>query len=204
MNIKKLFTSSDKKDKEIYAGSFTRTFAAGIDVWIVMFLRGIFLQASAILFLNDEVQNFAKEFGDYFGTANMKFNIDHINFLMNHRIFYISIFIYAFVIFIGAFYHAYLNSSAWRGTIGKRLMKIMIIKNDMSPITIWRGFAHYFLSILPFAFVLYLIVYQLAKNMTLLQAISDNPVNVFLGIIFVLWVQLHLFTKKSLFAWRWS
>lgn len=202
MNIKEIFNRPKKSEEDkIYASSFKRSAAIGIDIWIVLFARAITLQLIGTFFLDRMLRNYMQEFSDYFGTATMKSTPDHINFLLHHSIFYWTILIYAFLIFIGAFYHAYLNSSNWQGTVGKRLMKIIIIRNDSSKLSIYRGFAHYFLSILPFAFIVYLISYELLNKTTLYKSITESNFNIFLSVLFVFWVQIHLFTRKKTTAY---
>jgi uncharacterized RDD family membrane protein YckC len=102
---------------------------------------------------------------------------------------------------IGAVYHAYLNSSAWMGTIGKRLMGIVIVQESGNKITFSKGLWHYFLSVLPFAYILFLASYQLRHKMTFYQALVGSEVNLFFGIIFIIWIQIHLFTKRKVTAY---
>jgi uncharacterized RDD family membrane protein YckC len=203
MNIKEIFNKNSTQDsqKNIYASSIKRSLAIGIDIWIVLFLRAFALQLMGMLFLNKMLKNYVKEFFDYFGTETMKATPEHINFLLHHSIFYWTIFTYAFLIFIGAFYHAYLNSSAWQATIGKRLMKIIIVRNDMSQIGLYRGFFHYFLSILPFAYIVYLASWEMTSKGTMLEALTHNAFSLALGIMFVLWLQIHLFMRKKTTAY---
>jgi uncharacterized RDD family membrane protein YckC len=102
---------------------------------------------------------------------------------------------------VGALYHAYLNSSVWEATIGKRLMKIMITKENDMKITFKRGLLHYFLSLMPFVFLIYLVSYQIRNNLTFYQAITSSEINIFLGILFMMWLQIHIFTKKRTTAY---
>lgn len=195
MNIEKFF--SKKTEDKKYAGSFRRGTAATIDVWIVLFLRVLTMQFLGTIWINEAVMNFMAEFQTEFGTESIKNTREHIDFIINNRIFSYALTFYAIVIFVGAIYHAYLNSSSWQGTIGKRLMKIMIVKEDESKVTFGTAMWHYFLSILPFAFVLYLVSYQLKNHLTFFQTVTASETNVFFGILFIIWVQIHLFTKKK-------
>jgi len=199
MNIKELLFFKDKNDK--YASSFRRGTAVMIDVWITVFIRAIFAQIAGMLVLNQVLYDFLNDFKNEFGTSTPKNTPEHVDFILHHKCFYYMLIFYAFLIMIGAVYHAYLNSSSWRGTIGKRMMKIMITtKNDL-PITFGRGLLHYFLSALPFLYVFYLLTYQLRNEVTFYQALTASDTNIFLGIIFVLWVQIQLFTKKKTTAY---
>ena len=207
MSIKKLLEKTIKvktKDKEEqkYASSFRRSTAATIDIWLVLLLRVAFMQILGTLWLNSEILKFIQEFDEKFGTESIKNTPEHINFIVHHRIFFYSLFFYAIVILVGALYHALLNSSAWQATIGKRLMKIIIVKEEgESRISFQRAMAHYFLSVLPFAFIFYLMGYQIQHNLNFIQTITATEFNVFFGIIFMLWVQIHIFTKKKTTAY---
>lgn len=200
MSIEKIFNKKTDKDKK-YVGSFQRSLAATIDVWIVLFLRIITMQILGSIWMNQAILEFSREFNKKFGTETMKNTQEHIDFIINHKVFAYSLIFYAIVIMVGAVYHAYLNSSAWNGTIGKRFMKIIIIKQNELPLKFGRGLMHYFLSVLPFVFVVYLVSFQIRTGLTFFEAVTASPINIFLGIIFVLWVQIHLFTKNKTTAY---
>ena len=105
------------------------------------------------------------------------------------------------VLMIGTIYHSYLNSSAWRATIGKRLMKIAIVKNNLMALSFKRALLHYFLSIIPFFYIFYIFSYQMKYNIELYQAITASFENILCGIVFMLWIQIHLFTKNKTTAY---
>jgi uncharacterized RDD family membrane protein YckC len=199
MNIKELLNKKPEEKK--YASSFRRSTASMFDLWIVLFLRVIVMQVLGIVWLNAAITNFVQEFYERFGTEVVKNTPEHIDFIVHNRIFLYGIIFYSIVILVGTFYHAYFNSSSWQGTVGKRLMKIMIAKEDGSKISFKAGFAHYFLSVLPFVFIIYLLSYQLRNHLNFYQALTASELNVFLGIVFVIWVQIHLFTKKKTTAY---
>lgn len=188
-------------NNEIYSGSFGRGTAAMIDMWLVLILRITVMQFLGIIWMNKAIISFMQEFQQYFGTETMKNTPAHIDFIIHHRIFYYSIIFYVIIILVGAIYHAYLNSSAWEGTVGKRLMKITMVKNDHSKVSFLRALSHYFLSVLPFAFIIYLISYQIRYNLSFFQTVTASELNVFFGILFVIWVQIHLFTKAKTTAY---
>jgi uncharacterized RDD family membrane protein YckC len=190
-----------KPEDEKYAGSFRRSTAAAIDMWIVLFLRVFVMQILGAVWLNSAIINFMDEFREYFGTETIKNTPEHIDFILNNRIFFYALLFYSIVILVGAFYHAFLNSSAWKGTIGKRLMKITIVENEDKKISFTKGLAHYFLSVLPFAYILYLISYQVRYNQTFFQTVMASEVNVFFGISFLIWLQIHMFTKRKTTAY---
>ena len=188
-------------EEKKYASSFRRSTAISIDIWIVMILRVFVMQFLGMFWMNREVINFTQEFNETFGTETVKNVPEHIDFIIHHRIFFCALIFYSIIILIGAIYHAYLNSSPWKGTIGKRLMKIVIVKSDDSKITFGCGLKHYFLSILPFVFIIYLISYQMRNNLTFFQTVTASEAHVFFGIMFAFWVQIHLFTKKKTTAY---
>ncbi len=185
-----------------YSGSFKRTTAASIDAIIVLILRILTMQSLALVWINKSLANFAADFSNHFGTEAIKNTPEHINFIIHHRMFYYAIIFYSIVIFVGALYHAYLNSSLWQATIGKRLMKIIIIKEDNhSRIGLGRGLAHYFLSVLPFVYITYLLFYQVRNNLDFFHALTATEANVFFGVVFAFWAQIHIFTKKKTTAY---
>ena len=200
MNIREIFNYQTPQQKR-YATSFKRSTATMIDIWVVLFLRMIAMQIMATLWLNNAILEFMAEFNQRFGTETVKNTPEHINFVIHHRVFVYGIIFYTIVILIGAIYHALLNSSEWKGTLGKRIMKIIMVKEDESQISFKTGLAHYFLSVLPFAFVIYLVSYQVRHEVNFFKALTASEGNVFFGIIFVIWVQAHLFTKKRTTAY---
>jgi uncharacterized RDD family membrane protein YckC len=199
MNIKNFLKKEDINQK--YASSFRRTTAAMIDIWIVLFLRVLIMQALVTLWLNSAIINFMKDFSDNFGTETIKNTPQHLEFVTHHRIFFYSLIFYGIIVLVGTFYHALLNSSSWQGTIGKRLMKILMVEESDQKISFKKALAHYFLSVLPFIFVLYLVSYKVLHNINFYQTVTASELNVFFGIVFVIWMQAHLFTKKKTTAY---
>ena len=185
-----------------YASSFKRTAAATIDIWLVLFMRVIVMQFLGTTWLNPAVTKFMLDFEQEFGTKAIKDTREHIDFIIAHEVFTYAIIFYIIVILVGAAYHAYLNSSAWQATVGKRVLGLMLVKEENdAKISLKAGIAHYFLSVLPFAFILYLMSLTLKYKMTLYQAITHSQINIFLGVLFIMWVQIHLFVKKKTTAY---
>ncbi|MBU6141116.1 MAG: RDD family protein [Proteobacteria bacterium] len=197
MSINTLLFGTDKK----YSNTFRRGAAAMIDVWITLFLRAFVAQIIGSLWLNNKMIEFLTDFKNEFGTETPKNVPEHLNFILHHQIFYYMLIFYSLIIAIGMIYHSYLNSSAWHGTIGKRMMKIMILRKNDLPITFGRGLLHYILSTLPFVFLFYLLSYQIHYEINLYQAISSSNFNIFLSIVFVMWVQIQIFTKTKVTAY---
>ncbi len=203
MNISKIFAKKELDTK--YAKSSRRAFASMIDIFVTLFLRSFTIQILGTFWMNKQLIKFQQEFEKNFGTESMKNTPDHINYFINHNVFFHLLAFYLIILMIGAVYHAYFNSSKWQATIGKRIMKIMIIEenenNLLAKISLKKAFAHYFLSILPFAFVIYIVSYQISHNMSLFQSLTASELNSFLSISFALWIQIQLFTKKKTTAY---
>lgn len=203
MSIKD-FTQNYKNnsDEIVYAASIKRSFASGIDMLLVLLLRSIVIQIIGIAYLDRVWRGFFLEFYNKFGTQTVKKTPEHIYFVTHHQVFYITLLSIIIVIIVGAFYHAYLNSSSWQATVGKRVMKIIMVKEPYnSRLSFSLAFWHYFLSILPFVFIAYLINYQISHDLTFFQVITASNFNLFLGFVFIAWVQIHLFTKKKTTAY---
>lgn len=202
MNIEKLFGKKNQEEKKKYSSSIRRSVAAAIDISIVLLLRIFVMQILGYLWVNAELTRFMIEFENYFGTMTVKGTPEHIQFIVNHRIFPCLLIFYAIIIFVGALYHALLNSSSWYGTMGKRAMKIVLVKEDGSRrINFGLGMAHYFLSVLPFVYIFYLLGFQVKNKVTLFQAITTSDINVFFGIVFLIWIHAHVFTRKKVTAY---
>lgn len=202
MSIEKFINNAPKNSSgNEYSGSTRRGFAAMIDAAIVLFIRVFTAQILGIIFVNNAIKEFLTEFQNKFGTEFIKNSPEHIHFVLHHRIFIIGLFFYASVIFVGALYHALLNSSYWQATIGKRLLGIAIEKYDGSKISFGTGLIHYFLSVLPFVFITYLIAFQLSNKLTFYQAATASSLNLFLGVLFIAWTQIHSLTKKKTTAY---
>ncbi len=197
MNIKNLISKIIKPSEEKYAGSFRRSTASLIDIWIVMFLRAATMHLLGKFWLEAKFLTLKQDFITNFGTDTPKNTPEHINFIMNSDAFFCLVISILIVILVGAIYHAYFNSSAWNATIGKRIMKIMILKESGLKISFLRAISHYFLSILPFIFITYLLSFKAQNQISFYNAIAASELNVFLTLLFIIWMQIHLFTKKK-------
>jgi uncharacterized RDD family membrane protein YckC len=210
MSIKNFFNHNKNNqdhdpDQIIYAGSFRRGSAIMIDVIIVFLIRIIAIEFMGFLWMNKSLKIFSQDFYNEFGTETVKNVPSHIDFITSHQIFIQIIFFYSVVLLIGAFYHAYFNSSQWSATIGKRLMKIMIVNDSrylkMEKISFNNALLHYFLSILPLFFIGYLFIYQTINHYEKFSDVLNSDFNIFLGFIFIIWTQIHFFTKKKVTAY---
>lgn len=190
-------TNNDENSQIKYASFFQRSIATGVDVLIVVFIRFLIMATLGELWLKHEILKFQDEFATKFGGDFFKESPEHIQFFMNHKLFIYTIIFYSIVIFAGACYYAYLHSSSWQATVGKRLMKLILIKNNELPISFKRGLLYYLLSILPYLYVIYIISYGLKYNLDILHAITANFINISATFLFVIWIQSYHFTKRK-------
>jgi len=201
MNINKIFARKTAEESP-FPGSFKRSSASMMDMVIVLVLRSVVAQLLGSLFMNQIIQDFLTEFHDKFGTETVKSTPEHIDFVIHHKFFYAVLICYAIVIFVGALYYSLLNSSAWQATIGKRLSNMVIVKNSgNSRPSFGLALEHYFLSTLPFLYIFYIVIYQNAHKTNFFDTITASPANVFFGILFIGWVQIHLITKRKVTAY---
>lgn len=179
-----------------FVRAFKRGTAVSLDMTIVLIIRIFFAQILGLLWLNKKIAEFFTEFHDHFGTEFIHRNPEHIAFISNHKVFYLMLIFYIIILLIGAIYHAYFNSSKWQATIGKRVMNIMVVKEDGGRINFFQGLAHYFLSLFPVAFIIYLVSFAELNHINFFSAITANIINISLSTLTVLWVQTQIFTKK--------
>ena len=185
-------------DKKLLVNSTRRSIASAIDTAIVLMIRIFFVETLGRMWIEPILLKFNNDFKEKFGTETPKRTPEHIEFMYQSDLFSHLLMLFFCVLMIGTIYHSYLNSSAWRATIGKRLMKIAIVKNNLMALSFKRALLHYFLSIIPF---FYIFSYQMKYNIELYQAITASFENILCGIVFMLWIQIHLFTKNKTTAY---
>ncbi len=181
----------------IYASSLRRSAAVIIDVIITTFLRIIAAEIIGRLWFNNQILIFLREFKEKFGTDIVSRDEAQIAFFIDHPAFKSALLFYLIILLVGTFYHCLLNSSSWMATVGKRLMKIALVKETGRRIYFLEAVSHYFLSLVPWIFMVYLASYQAYNNLTVYQAIANNGFNLLLGILVLLWVEIQLITKKK-------
>ena len=184
-----------------FVGSIKRSVASAIDTVIVLIVRILFIEIIGKTWIEPCLLKFNTEFKEKFGTETPKRTPEHIEFMYQHELFYNIFALFVIIVLIGTLYHSALNSSSWRATIGKRLMGIAIVKKNLMPLSFKRALLHYFLSILPFFYIFYIISYQIKNDVEIYQAITGSFENIVFGIIFMLWLQIHLFTKNKTTAY---
>lgn len=188
-------------DKKLLVNSTRRSIASAIDTAIVLMIRIFFVETLGRMWIEPILLKFNHDFKEKFGTETPKRTPEHIEFMYQSDLFSHLLMLFFCVLMIGTIYHSYLNSSAWRATIGKRLMKIAIVKNNLMALSFKRALLHYFLSIIPFFYIFYIFSYQMKYNIELYQAITASFENILCGIVFMLWIQIHLFTKNKTTAY---
>ena len=187
------------EDKSIinYATSTQRLVSSSIDIFIVFLLRFFFMALLGELWLKNIIIQFEEDFTAKFSTPFLQQNADHVGFFRNHELFSSLIIFYLIIVAVGAFYYAYLHSSTWQATIGKRVINIKAIKLNGMTIGFKRALLYYFLSIMPFIYAMYIMAYVAAYNISLINAVTHSFTNIILTIIFVAWLQAQYFTKNK-------
>ena len=185
------------KNEITYINPFIRGASGAVDIFIVGFLRIVFVQIIGTFWINGRLIKFHQDFQEKFGVIFSSTNQKHVQFLINHQIVKVLIIFLILTILIGALYHAYLNSSSWSSTIGKRVFGLVLVKNEGKNLTFGEALGHYFLSLLPWIFTIYILTYQVKNKVTLYGAMTGNTLNLILGIITVIWIQIHILTKKK-------
>jgi uncharacterized RDD family membrane protein YckC len=185
------------KDEVVYARPLLRGVATSIDMFIAGFLRVIFAQLLGNLWVDGKIALFFQDFDSKFGIPISWDNYEHAQFFVNHEIKSV-ILMFAFLVFlVGLLYYSILNSSSWRATVGKRILGIAVAKNNGETLTFLQSMGHYLLSLVPWLFIVYILIYQVQERVTLYEAISGNMINVTLGLVAIAWVQVQIFNKKK-------
>ncbi|MES2677931.1 MAG: RDD family protein [Pseudomonadota bacterium] len=180
-----------------YVGSLKRSFAAAIDILIANIIRMAVVMVLSALWMNQQIINFWNDFKAKFDSDFIGKDPEKIQFLMQHTVFK-SALLFCFIVFMsGALYYVLMNCSKWRGGVGKKLMKIVIVKNDGTKLTFLESAFHYFLSIVPWFFVFYIFTYQMMHGINIYKAITENTFNLIFGLITLAWLQIHMVTKKK-------
>lgn len=182
------------------AGSFKRSFANFIDVIIANLIRALLISLLFQLWIKEKLIDFIEEFKVTFQTDVVFFGSDpeKIRFLAHHSIF-VNVLLSLIIIFIaGALYYILMNCSKWKATVGKKLMKLEIVKQNGNRLTFFESFSHYSLSMFPWLFVIYIFSYAMIKEINIYNAIMGNIFNLIFGLITVFWFEFHLITKRKI------
>lgn len=201
MSIKDFLNSDKINEKLQYPTPFRRGFSALIDMSIVLIIRIITIEILSYFWYQEQLIKFSKDFNENFGTSTAKRTPEHVNYILHHSFFTNTLILISLIILSGMVYYAYFNSSSWQATIGKRIMNIKMVRIDEKLVNFTLALSHYILSIFPFAYILYLIAYVQRHQVTFFEAVSSSRVNLILGLIFLVWTQMQLFTKKKTTAY---
>ena len=136
------------------------------------------------------------------GILNSK---EVIMIFLEHDIFKIILSFIILFALIGSLYQIYFHSSSWCATIGQRIMKIVVVKDDGQYITIPSAILHHILSLIPLFTALYFISFiVIHNNKYRINNISDlittfyaNNFNIFMIIIMLLWINIPIFIKSK-------
>ncbi len=187
-----------KTEELNYASLLERSISATIDTVIVMLIRVMIIQIFWMLFGMNLVNRFILEFKEKFGAESIR-SKDHLLFLINHN-FFVFIIAMGLVFFVvGLIYYTFFNSSKRQATIGKRIVGIKIVRIDNKKITFPFALFYYILSLLPFLFPLYFLIYESFNRINKINiSFFDNFFNVILAILAVIWIQISILNKKKL------
>lgn len=187
-----------KKDDLNPINPFVRSTSAFVDIFIVLFIRSIFAEILGNLWVNKVIIKFVEDFTVKFGEiAFSPIDLEHQKFLLNHEVIPVFLIFLTIILAVGALYYAFLNSSTWGTTFGKRLFGLVIVKNEGKSLTFWQALGHYFLTLLPWLFMIYILIFQANHSVNLYTALTANPTNMILGFIVVIWINIHIFTQKK-------
>jgi uncharacterized RDD family membrane protein YckC len=99
---------------------------------------------------------------------------------------------------IGGIYHAYLNSSAWQSTIGKRIVGIVVVSSNGEKISFSSGIYHYFLTLTPIVFIAFIFIYATIKKIEIYEIFTKNLILTILGLFFLIASHANSFNKKKI------
>jgi uncharacterized RDD family membrane protein YckC len=187
---------NDDYEQKNYAKSTRRSFASLIDFFIVLFLRASFLQILNDFYFSKLIYNFLNDFEKHFGTREPKGTQEHISFIMHHSIFTYSLIFIFITILIGGIYYAYLNSSSWQATIGKRIAKIIVVNNNSEKISFVNGIYHYFLTLIPIIFITFVLISSQKYKYDIYETFSKNHILTIVGFLILLASHGNVFNKK--------
>lgn len=171
-------TSSANIDYDDFddAGPWRRSAATAIDIVTVFIIRAFLIQIISFFWLAKKMTQLAQDFKIYFDSEVID-SQEKLQFIQSHPVFADIIITLISVLVIGSLYHAYLNSSSYHATLGKRLMKVEILNYDYRKISFSKAFLVYYFSLLPIIFATYMMMYTTQMEIKLVQALFANVYN---------------------------
>ena len=188
----------ENNETAIYATPTKRMISGIIDSFIVLILRALFLQIVINSFAINIFNNFIEEFEKNFGTRTPKGTTEHVEFIMNHSIFLYGLILFFITIFIGTLYHAYFNSSNWQATIGKRIAGVTVANKDSQKISFMTGINHYFLSLIPIIYIIFIFIYAQKNKYEIYEVFSKNHFLAILGLLLLIASHANAFSNKRI------
>lgn len=192
------FRVKNPKEENFFATTFERSNAGLIDSIIVFALRAIFLQIVGTLWFIDVIKNFLFEFKEKFGTETPKATPEHMEFIRNHTILLDTFILIIAVFVIGLIYHAYLNSSQWQATIGKRICNIIMVNKKGAKLSFIDGVYHYLLSVTPFIYIFILLIFMQKNNFSIYTTLHNHQILSLIGVIIFIGSHMGAFNKKRI------
>ena len=182
-----------------FASIITRNIANIIDIFISFIIaKFIILQGFWMTFGFKSAVKWQDDMVKQFSTNEIR-SEKHWQFLLHHQFFFSIVIMVLLFVIIGTLYHSLLNSSKWQGTIGKKIMKIKIVKStDFTRISFKQAICHYFISLTPWFIGIYFLIYQIyykIENPMLL--ISESWFNLVLLTTIGFWLQYQIFSKSK-------
>ncbi len=166
------------------AGAFRRSFATMIDIFIVFFVRMFFAQILASFWLSDRLALLAQDYKNFFDTEVID-SPDKVAFIQSHPVFDDILIFIAILTVIGSIYYAYLHSSNYHATIGKRLMKVEVLNLDYSKISFFKAFLIYYFSLVPIIYATYILSYTYSAKVSLMAGMFHNIYNIIFTLIII-------------------
>ncbi|MFT6077226.1 MAG: putative RDD family membrane protein YckC [Myxococcota bacterium] len=179
------------------ASSLKRFVASVIDIIIANIIRVTVFTILANLWIKQLVLNLRNEFQEKFNSNVAGNDPEKIQFIAQHSITK-SVLLFFLIVFVsGALYYAYGNSSRWRATIGKKIMKIITVRDNGDRLSFMTSLSHYLLSFAPWIFAFYIFSYSMMYKINIYNAIMGNSFNLAFGLVTLAWMQIHIIIKQK-------
>ena len=146
-----------------YASPLKRSIAFNIDVMITIFIRVISFQILAFFTISEEVNLLREEIQGAIdsGILNENDQQSFFNFVYNSQYFqeimkYIPT-ILLIIFIIGGIYYPIMETSKKCSTIGKRIMKIVVIDKNGKKLTFIQSLFRYLINFIPLIMLFYIV-----------------------------------------------
>ncbi len=154
----------DKLYLSRFANKHKRFLAYGIDIALVTMLRYIVFILLYFSWLEKKHLGFFQDMNAVDEKSALWSNQQILDFFLNHQ-FSSDVFIVCFIVFItGSCYWIFMPISKIKNSFGKKLMKIVIAKQDDSVFSGKDSLVRYLVGLLPWCFILVSFLSLLAKK----------------------------------------